>query len=97
MRKVAHVDLPNVWLASADRALAPVPTSVSILGSTDRMFFDQDRAVAVEGRLPDPRRADEMMVTSDAARALGVHVGAGVGLGVPGGLGVGVAVTGTIA
>lgn len=73
--RTVHVRLPNAWLVDADGNLGAVPSSVSLLGSMNGMFFDQDRAIAVEGRLPNAERAGEMMLTDDAARALHVQVG----------------------
>jgi hypothetical protein len=54
---------------------------VSFVGSADGMFLRQDRLTAVEGRLADPNRADEMVMSASAARTLGVHVGQVVPLG----------------
>jgi hypothetical protein len=44
-------------------------------GSVDGVFFDQDRLTAVMGRLADPTKADELVMTPDAAKILAVHVG----------------------
>ena len=44
-------------------------------GSLDGEFTSQNRATAVEGRLPDPRRADEIALAPIVAQALNVHVG----------------------
>ena len=49
--------------------------TVGLSGGADGLFFEQDRAVAIEGRMADPRRADEMVLTPDAARALRKDVG----------------------
>lgn len=38
-------------------------------------YVDQERPLVVEGRLPDPNRAEEVAVNEDLARALGVHAG----------------------
>ena len=54
---------------------------VFALGSVDGLFFDQDRLSVIRGRMADPRRADEAVVTADAARLLGVHVGQAARLG----------------
>jgi hypothetical protein len=43
--------------------------------STDGELFDQDRVTAVQGRLANPKRADEIVVTSIVAQALHLHVG----------------------
>jgi hypothetical protein len=54
---------------------------VVTLGSLDGELFTQDRLTAVQGRLADPQRADEIMMTASAAHLLGVHVGQVVPLG----------------
>jgi len=55
---------------------------VATVGSTDGLMFDQDRMAAVQGRLPDPNRPDEVVMNAGAARQLGLHVGQVVALGV---------------
>jgi hypothetical protein len=44
-------------------------------GSVDGLYFNQDRVTVVQGRMADPKRADEIMMTVGAAHALGLHVG----------------------
>ena len=44
-------------------------------GSTDGEFSRQDRATAIQGRLPDPNNADEIDLAPIVAEALNVHVG----------------------
>jgi hypothetical protein len=44
-------------------------------------FIDQDRATVIQGRRADPRRADEMVMTTDAAQLLHLDVGDVVHLG----------------
>ena len=44
-------------------------------------FIDQDRATVIQGRRLDPRRADEMVMSADAAQLLHLHVGDVVHLG----------------
>jgi hypothetical protein len=50
-------------------------------GSIDGLLLDQDRLAVVAGRRADPSRADEIMMTSSAAKLLNVHVGQVVPLG----------------
>jgi hypothetical protein len=50
------------------------------VGSLDGRFFDQDRVVVVDGRLPDPGRADEVAINEFTARS-GVGVGDELSLG----------------
>ena len=52
------------------------------LGSIDGLGFDQDRVTAIQGRVADPARVDEVMVTRGAARAFRVHAGDRLSIGV---------------
>ena len=52
------------------------------LGSIDGLGFDQDRLVPLEGRRANPARADEVMLTQNAARSFHTHVGAKLLIGV---------------
>jgi hypothetical protein len=54
---------------------------VTSVGSVDGELLDQDRLTAVQGRLADPQRAGEVMMTVSAAQILGAHVGQVVPLG----------------
>ena len=44
-------------------------------GSVDGEYFTQDRAIVTQGRMADPRRADEFMTSAAGAAALYLHVG----------------------
>jgi hypothetical protein len=59
---------------------APVGQAFSI-GSVNGLFFDQDRVTVADGRMADPRRADQAVVTEEAAQLLGLHVGETVPIG----------------
>ncbi len=50
-------------------------SNVILVGSVDGLLFDQDRFAVTSGRMADPARADEVMVTQNAAAALGLHLG----------------------
>lgn len=54
---------------------------VATIGTAGGEYFSQDRAVADEGRLPDPARSDEMVVTAQAARLLHWRVGQTIPMG----------------
>jgi hypothetical protein len=56
-------------------------SNVFTSGSLDGMNMNQDRLAVVEGRLANPRRADDIVMTASAARILGVRVGQIVPLG----------------
>jgi hypothetical protein len=64
----------------------PVPgasntSNVQDLGSQGGMYFTQDRLTVAAGRMADPRRADEMVATAQAARISGWHLGETVAFG----------------
>ena len=82
---IAH--LPGVKRVEAALPIAAAPLSpsgaprldnindVQPVASVDGLFFDQDRLAVVSGRMADPARIDEVMMTPLAAHLLGVHVG----------------------
>jgi hypothetical protein len=43
--------------------------------SVDGLYFNQDRAAVIQGRMADPRRPDQFVMTAEAAHVLGLHVG----------------------
>ena len=49
--------------------------TAALVGSVDGTFFDQDRFSVTQGRIADPTRADELMVSEFVAHTLGLHVG----------------------
>ncbi|MEX1009569.1 MAG: ABC transporter permease [Acidimicrobiia bacterium] len=51
------------------------------LASLDGRFFDQDRFTPTHGRLPDPKRIDEIAVNETAAKRFGYRVGQKLDLG----------------
>ena len=52
------------------------------VASVDGLFFDQDRLAVTAGRMADPNRPDEVVMTALAAHLLGVHVGEVIPYGV---------------
>ncbi len=52
------------------------------IGSINGEYFDQDRVTVTAGRMADPDRADEFVVTAEAQRLLGWHVGEVIPMGV---------------
>ena len=50
-------------------------SEVIVEASVTGLFSDMDRFTLTAGRRPDPARADEVLATPLAARALGLHVG----------------------
>jgi hypothetical protein len=51
------------------------------LGSVDGLYFNQDRVTVVDGRMANPKRADQAVLTAQAARLLGVRLGETVRVG----------------
>ena len=45
------------------------------VASVDGLFFDQDRLAVTSGRMADPDRPGEIVMTASAAHVLGFHVG----------------------
>ncbi|MGO8863070.1 MAG: ABC transporter permease [Acidimicrobiales bacterium] len=88
--EIAH--LPEVRLVESWVGVGVVPLehdgapnlnpSLNPTGSVNGLFFDEDRATPVVGRMADPNRADEFVTTTLGARALGWHVGQIIPMGV---------------
>jgi len=75
---VTHAESYSVLSAgvlNADGTARTDPTRIPIAGSVDGGLFDQDRFTVTEGRMADPSRVDEVMVSQLAADTLGLHVG----------------------
>jgi hypothetical protein len=82
VRRVEGADVLNVLPLGPNGApkVGPSTNEVFTVGS-EGLFFNEDRVAAIEGRMADPNRADEAMVTSEAAKLLGLHVGQTVSVG----------------
>jgi len=84
-QKMAH--LPHVRHVEAAIVLNGLPLNgdgsprvdtagqVYPVASVDGLFLHQDRVTLTQGRLADPDRPDEIMMTASAAHYLGFHVG----------------------
>ncbi|MGC2485630.1 MAG: FtsX-like permease family protein [Acidimicrobiales bacterium] len=80
---VKHVETMsyNVFALPAGKAGAPrqLPAFASgdvvPIGSLNGEYFNQDKPAVVEGRMANPRRANQFVLTTVAARLLGWHVG----------------------
>ena len=73
----------GVFAVPLERDGAPdlaVSNDVNFAGSKG-LYFDEDRVTALQGRLPNPSRANEFMTTALGASLLGVHVGQVVPIG----------------
>ena len=62
----------------APNLTAPLNT----VGSVDGLYFDEDRATPVVGRMANPKRADEFVTTALGAHLLGLRVGELIPMGV---------------
>jgi hypothetical protein len=55
----------------------PTPATnadVNVASSIDGVFFDQDRATVIQGRMADPNSPDEFVTSAIGARLLGYHL-----------------------
>jgi hypothetical protein len=86
VRTIAH--LPHVKRAESYISVNGTPlganglptaadrnVSFNVLGSVDGLYFNQDRATVTKGRMADPKKANQIVMTQGAARELGLHVG----------------------
>jgi len=58
-----------------------VTSQITSLGSISGLYFQADRPGVVRGRMPDPNRRDEFVMTPAASRLLGLHVGDSLSIG----------------
>jgi len=87
--RVENVFGPNAQpLGSNGFPIAPPAEAISLgvstlnnEGSPDGEFSDQDRLTAIDGRLANPKQADEIVVSALIARVAGWHVGETVPIG----------------
>jgi hypothetical protein len=81
VKRVESTTSPSELLLGADGAPAQdaahrlFDSSAQVLADVNGEFSDQDRPVVIQGRRADPRRADEMVMSADAAQLLHLHVG----------------------
>lgn len=88
--EIAHV--PDVKLVESWVGVQIVPlkpdgapnlnSPVNPVGSVDGLYFNEDRATPVLGRMADPERQDEFVTTASGARSLGLHVGQDIPMGI---------------
>ena len=78
-RAESFADMYSVPLApDGEPTKAGENANMNVEGSVGGQFFDQDRVTVVQGRMADPDRPDEIMMTEGAAHVLGLHVGQSV-------------------
>ena len=91
--QVAHVEayegIPASLVKGGRVDERSLNSNVVLVGSVDGLLFDQDRFAVTSGRMADPARADEVMVTQNAAAALGLHLGEVIPVALSSGSGAG--------
>jgi ABC-type lipoprotein release transport system permease subunit len=79
--RVESATSPTQQLLAPDGSVAHDATherfdaTVQMTADVNGEFFDQDRPSVLEGRMLDPKRADEMVLSAGAAGVLHAHVG----------------------
>jgi hypothetical protein len=75
-RAESYSDIYSVPIgANGQPTAAAQKANMNVEGSVDGLYFNQDRVTVVQGRMADPKRANEIMMTVGAADALGLHIG----------------------
>ena len=89
IKKQPEVASVEAWIGSYAVPIArdgtPLPGSngtVNIAASLDGLYFHQDRAVVIKGRMADPGNPHEFVVTAIGAQLLGIHLGQEVPFGI---------------
>ena len=77
---VKHVEsdtAPTVFPLRPNGTHGPDPFAAGVLtvGTVDGLYFDQDRVTVTQGRMADPKRRDEFVVTAEAAHLLHYRLG----------------------
>jgi hypothetical protein len=90
LRKIAHLPhvkkvetLVGLNVGPVGKNGQPLPASegTGANGSVDGLGFTEDRVVVTQGRLANPDRANEFVLDTATARALGYHLGETVTIG----------------
>jgi hypothetical protein len=82
-RVESYVGLPASLVSDDAAQRRSLNSEVVLVGSVDGLLFNQDRFAITSGRMADPARADEVMVTENAAAAMGLHLGSRVPVAIP--------------
>ena len=78
---VKHVEsdnAPTVFPLRSDGSHGPDTFSDGVLavGTDDGLYFDEDRVTVTQGRMANPKRRDEFVMTAEAAHLLHLRLGA---------------------
>lgn len=90
LRTIAH--LPHVEKVESEAGInagpvgkndEPLPASegTGANGSVDGLNFNEDRVIVTQGRMANPKKADEFVLDSGTARLFGLHLGETVTIG----------------
>ena len=82
-RVESYVGLPASLVKGGRAEARSLGSNVILVGSVDGLLFDQDRFAITSGRMADPARADEVMVTENAAAAMGLRLGSRIPVAIP--------------
>ena len=74
-RVESYVALSASLIKSGKTEPQSLDSSVIMVGSVDGLLFNQDRFSVTAGRMANPARRNEIMVTENAATTLGLHLG----------------------
>jgi ABC-type lipoprotein release transport system permease subunit len=80
-RVESYVGLRASMIKSGRTESSSLDSSVLMVGSVDGLLFNQDRFSVTAGRMANPTRPDEVVVTQNAAAALGLHLGQTIEVG----------------
>jgi hypothetical protein len=67
--------LPLGANGSPSQAANKASSNLNVLGSVNGLYFNQNRVTVVRGRMADPNKANQIMMTQGAASALDLKVG----------------------
>ena len=81
--EIAVEPMLSCWgeTAPRPRRASASASQVATIGSVNGLYFSQDRVTVIRGRMADPRRSDQVVMSVEAARLLGLQVGAVVPMG----------------
>ena len=82
-RVESYVGLPASLVKNDAVERRALNSEVVLVGSVDGLLFNQDRFAITSGRMANPARADEVMVTENAAAAMGLRLGSRVPVAIP--------------
>jgi hypothetical protein len=75
-RAESYADLSSAPIGASGKVTAAAEkANYDVTGSVGGLYFNQDRVTVVQGRMANPSRANEIMMTVGAARALDLRVG----------------------